>query len=489
MKNKFTRSGAFALLLFVVLGFAACQQSTSTHHATKRELKFHEDGKFKVAQFTDPHWVHGNGNTPAMESTIRYVLQTEKPDVAVLTGDIITGKPAKESWEDIMKIFDEEKIPYAVVLGNHDRENWEGDSIFDLLATSPYFVGEKGPQELYGIGTYALPVKASKSNKTAAVLYCMDSNDYCEDDNLGYYDWFHRDQIEWYRKTSQAFTAANNNQPLPALAFFHIPLVEYDAVINNITFVGAYEEPTCPGILNTGMLASMIEMGDVMGTFCGHDHSNDYIGIFGSVALAYGRCTHVKNMGSRIIELTEGHHVFSTWIRTPEKIENHYLYPAGIELFEDEDITFTPAINKQSDKQGVKYAYYEGEFQSVEDLSAVKPIKSGVASSIAISEAKVDRYYGFTYDALIKIPKKDVYYFYTNSDDGSKLYIDNQLIVNNDSTHSATRINGYIALEAGFHQFSLKYFADAPNNSLKVGVMTRATPEVDNLDALLYIEE
>jgi hypothetical protein len=65
----------------------------------------------------------------------------------------------------------------------------------------------------------------------------------------------------------------------------------------------------------------MLESGDVMGTFVGHDHINDYIGIHHTIALAYGRITkRMKNPedplpGGRIIMLNESKREFISWIR------------------------------------------------------------------------------------------------------------------------------------------------------------------------------
>ena len=42
--------------------------------------------------------------------------------------------------------------------------------------------------------------------------------------------------------------------------------------------------------------------------------------------------------------------------------------------------------------------------------------------------------------------------FYTISDDGSKLYIDDKLIVDNDGGHSVRRAEGKVALEKGYHR-------------------------------------
>jgi hypothetical protein len=63
-------------------------------------------------------------------------------------------------------------------------------------------------------------------------------------------------------------------------------------------------------------------MNDVMGTFCGHDHDNDYAVQYLGVMLAYGRYsgakteyTHLMPNGARVIELTEDQRTIDTWIR------------------------------------------------------------------------------------------------------------------------------------------------------------------------------
>ncbi|GHT38665.1 metallophosphatase [Bacteroidia bacterium] len=489
-KSKFTaRSGAIALLLVIVSGFTACQQQTKTAASAKPQLKFHENGTFKIAQFADMHWRNGENNG-RIEETLRYVLQTEKPDVAVFTGDNITDPETKEAWLKFISILEDEKMPFAVVNGNHDAEfKLTREEIFDLLEASPYFVGEKGPKDLYGVGTYALPVRSSTSEKPAAVLYCMDSNDYSAYESYSYYDWFHYDQIEWYRQQSKHFTAANGNKPLPALAFFHIPLLEYDNVLARKapTTVGDYGEPTCPGLLNTGMFAAMVEMGDVMGTFCGHDHSNDFIGLEYGIALAYGRNTNYYKIGSRIIELHENQRTFDTWIRTKEGTEYLYFYPSGISPVDETGLNFLPAAAVNPTIQGANYTYYEGKFESVDELDKATPLESGTTKNIGIDDTD-KRDFAYEYRACIKVPEKAVYYFFTNSDDGSKLFIDGKLVVDNDGSHSMKRINGYVPLEAGFHDFKLRYIAAAPANSLEAGVLSRTMRETP-LDGLIFINE
>lgn len=104
---------------------------------------------------------------------------------------------------------------------------------------------------------------------------------------------FTLDQVNWYRSQSAAYTERNGGKPLPALAFFHIPLPEYNqaAADESAILIGTRMEKACAPLLNTGMFAAMKEAGDVMGTFVGHDHDNDYSVMWHGILLAYGRFT------------------------------------------------------------------------------------------------------------------------------------------------------------------------------------------------------
>ena len=80
----------------------------------------------------------------------------------------------------------------------------------------------------------------------------------------------------------------------------------------------------------------MLNCGDVMGTFVGHDHVNDYAVCWKGIMLCYGRFTGSKNTyydipggnGARVIELTEGERGFKSWIRLHDgKVINGIAYP------------------------------------------------------------------------------------------------------------------------------------------------------------------
>lgn len=64
--------------------------------AMAQSLKFGTDGKFKIAQFTDIHY-NGSDASKAALKVIDNILTQDRPDLIVLTGDIIWGPPPRRT--------------------------------------------------------------------------------------------------------------------------------------------------------------------------------------------------------------------------------------------------------------------------------------------------------------------------------------------------------------------------------------------------------
>ena len=481
MKNrKFILTALFASLIL----FGAYAQ---------KSVAFRE-GKLKIVQLTDIHWDPQSKNCAQTAQTIEAVLALEKPDIAMLTGDVVTEKPGPEGWKAIIALLEKAQVPFTVMMGNHDAEVMPKQEIYDLLAQSPYFIGEKGPETIHGCGNYVVPVYGADHKTTKALLYCIDSNDYPESKDYGTYDWIHFDQIAWYRQTSARFTKENGDNPLPALAFFHIALPEYDAIPNNGTMLGEKNEGSGASKINSGLFASFIEMGDVMGAFVGHDHDNDFIGTHYQIALAYGRVTGTDaygdlERGMRVIELKENERSFDTWVRTPSKKGDIFYYPSGLTSLDEEQMSYLPATTTKAGKPGVAYTYYEGKFKSTADVLKAKPVKEGTFRNFSIKEAAADDHFGYQFRSQINIPEKGVYKFHIYSDDGARLFIDDQEVIDNDGSHSAGEATGKVALEKGFHEIRVIYFEDYMGQALEIGITGKNLPKQVLPDEMLFLPE
>ena len=277
------------------------------------------DGTFKIAQFTD---LHLDPTSPGKAQTLdilREIIGREQPDLVILTGDVVTRAPAAEGWLSIIHFFTEERQPYAVELGNHDAELIPKDSIYTLLEGSPYCLSKGGPVEISGRGNQQLRVKGSGDNTTKALLYLIDSGQYYQDQSLSHYDIIHFDQIEWLRRVHEETVREIGNDSVPSLLFFHIPIPEYSALSDNKEAVGEMRWRVNSPAINSGLFGTLLEMNGVMGALCGHDHSNDAIGLYKGLALGYGRVSGIDayeglSRGGRIIVLYEGEQRFDTYV-------------------------------------------------------------------------------------------------------------------------------------------------------------------------------
>ena len=117
---------------------------------------------------------------------------------------------------------------------------------------------------------------------------------------------------------------------------------------------------------------------------------------------------------------------------------------------------------------GLQYAYYEGTWETMPDFAALEPVKTGFTPNIDLSPREQDNAFGFLFTGFINAPVDGIYTFYTSSDDGSQMFIGDQLVVNNDGIHANTEAAGSIALGAGLHKITFLYFENAGEESFTV---------------------
>lgn len=283
-------------------------------------LRF-KKGLFKIVQITDLHYKLGVKASEQGLACVREMVETEKPDLVVVTGDIIYSAPADSTLSVVLKTFAKLGVPFCMTFGNHDYD-------FKTPAVALYNQMQKTPNcvmpVLQGKNTdYSLPILSSNGKRTAAVLYCIDTHNKPAIGGIGGYQWISHNQITWYRQRSMVYKQKNGGRPVPSLAFLHIPLPEFNYATANTQcpMYGSRLEKAYSPSINSGMFASIKEMGDIMGVFCGHDHDNDYAVSYFNVLLAHGRFSggnteynHLTR-GARVIVLKEGKREFDTWIR------------------------------------------------------------------------------------------------------------------------------------------------------------------------------
>jgi len=119
-------------------------------------------------------------------------------------------------------------------------------------------------------------------------------------------------------------------------------------------------------------------------------------------------------------------------------------------------------------KPGLQVAVYEGQFKSTDDLIKAKPARTLTHPDFTKPANTRENNFALTYSGYIEIPKTGIWTFYTKSDDGSRLWIGDKLVVENDGLHGASERSGAIALAKGKHPIKVAYFQRGGDAELTV---------------------
>lgn len=263
------------------------------HHSKKRQkfkLNFRQNGTFKIVQFTDLH-ERPKKNIKTINLMER-IVEEEKPDLVVLTGDCIDGRYCrtrelvKSTIDNIAQVMEKRKIPWIVALGNHDCEfsNVNRREQMKIYMSYEYNLSQKFSRTFGRAGDYNVLINGSNNNLFN--IFVMDSGDYC----YRGYDYITKMQIHWYEHVSHMLEI-KFGKIIPSLMFFHIPLRQQKLVGVSNEIGGNRNEGECLQAVDRKLFKAVEKMKNVKGIFCGHDHTNDYVGTLNGVKMGYGRCS------------------------------------------------------------------------------------------------------------------------------------------------------------------------------------------------------
>ncbi len=149
-----------------------------------------------------------------------------------------------------------------------------------------------------------------------------------------------------------------------------------------------------------------------------------------------------------------------TFLENPHQTRPHGRMPGLLNAKEAGDVA---NYLMQGSVAGVSafnmnYAYYEDSWQSLPDFTKLKPKATGQAADFDLGVARRVNECALKFDGFLKIDKEGTYNFHLTSDDGSKLWIDDKLVVNNDGIHPPQLKSGKTKLTKGVHKLTVGVF-------------------------------
>ena len=294
--------------------------------------QFVTDRPVKIMQLTDIHigggWISAEKDKKAL-NCVAAMVSAEKPDLVIVTGDIVFPTPNdagtinnKTGAKIFAEMMETLGVYWTVTFGNHDTEAYgyySREDIGDFYAGDDlkYCLFEPGPDNVDGCGNQIINVRNSQGIITQS-LFLFDSHSYTDKFGIkSEYDNIHPNQVEWYSESlyelneenksviekadkSALPLSAENYENIKSLAFFHIPLKEFDdawtaytesgnsSSDNLIYYYGQKNENVCYGAGSDNLFETMQSAGSTQGIFCGHDHVNNYSLEYNGIRLTYG---------------------------------------------------------------------------------------------------------------------------------------------------------------------------------------------------------
>jgi alpha-L-rhamnosidase len=134
-------------------------------------------------------------------------------------------------------------------------------------------------------------------------------------------------------------------------------------------------------------------------------------------------------------------------------------------------------------KNGIMWSLFNGAFTKVPDFNQLKPVSKGTLYQFGLPKTGIPKeHFALELKTFIQIDKAAKYTFFITSNDGSKLYIDDQLVVDNDGEHGTKELSNSLNLETGRHLIRADYFQSGGQKALMVAyssdeIMYQPIPE------------
>jgi alpha-L-fucosidase len=117
-----------------------------------------------------------------------------------------------------------------------------------------------------------------------------------------------------------------------------------------------------------------------------------------------------------------------------------------------------PPVKALANREGLVAERFAVDWKSIpDDRASLAPVGREVVGSVGPLTEPGERV-AFVYRGFLRVPQDDVYRFALTSDDGSRLWLDGQLVVDHDGLHGPTEKRGEVALAAGLHAIEVVWF-------------------------------
>jgi len=129
-----------------------------------------------------------------------------------------------------------------------------------------------------------------------------------------------------------------------------------------------------------------------------------------------------------------------------------------------------PASDPVGLQPGLRYTYYEGLWKKLPDFDSLEPEGKGIAEELdVVTCAQRADHFALSFEGYVDIRKDDVYTIYLRCNDGARLFVDGEKVVELDGTRFEARERvARIGLKKGKHPIRIDYFQFQKRKTLQL---------------------
>lgn len=125
---------------------------------------------------------------------------------------------------------------------------------------------------------------------------------------------------------------------------------------------------------------------------------------------------------------------------------------------------------------GVRYEYFEYALEGPlpPDLAAIPmeaPVVSGIAERVGLLDGRRPERFAYRFEGWLALDAEERIVFGVESDDGSQLRVDGELLVDNDGHHAPVAVEAAVTLAAGLHRIEVVMFEAEGGETLEAWVV------------------
>jgi len=155
------------------------------------------------------------------------------------------------------------------------------------------------------------------------------------------------------------------------------------------------------------------------------------------------------------------------------QIKNSKNEMSGNEIRDFRKIGFQEPVKVSHPQVGLKYASFEGDWETIPDFKSLKPKKEGTVTDFAVADiAPREDHWALVYNGFIKIEEDNLYIFRVNADDAARFYIGGELVADENTKIKGENV-GAVALKKGFHPIRIEYLEKEGNQRLRFYVKNK----------------